>query len=147
MRRIRSLMAATFEETSVGKVIEHGGEQAFFSRPSNQAGATFAQDGKVKTGVSQFEPECVLPVNTSAHGIGGLLVGEVLAEWHEGNERQTPRWLAVVPDLRVEVGKEVLGVDDAELVAHGYVPIPFGKGSTSHAGSLFGHRINGTGIE
>jgi hypothetical protein len=41
-----------------------------------------------------------------------------------------------VTDLRIEVGKEVIGIEDAQLITHRHIPIPFGKDSTGHPGSL-----------
>jgi hypothetical protein len=63
-------------------------------------GPQFAQDGKVKTGIGQFKPKGVLPVNAPAHSIGRLSIGEVLTELHKGDESQAPRRFAVVTDLR-----------------------------------------------
>jgi hypothetical protein len=62
----------------------------------------FAQNGKVKAGVRQFDPQSILPVNAPVNGIGCLAVGEVLAKLHEGDEGQTPRRFTVVTDLRSE---------------------------------------------
>jgi hypothetical protein len=52
-----------------------------------------------------------------------------------------------VTDLRIEVGKEVIGLEDAQLITHRHVPIAFGKGSTGHPGGLWRHQVNGTGVE
>ena len=82
--------------------VEHSHQEAFFSGAGNHAGAKFAQNGKVKAGVRQFEPQSILPVNASANGIGCLVVGEVLAKLHEGDEGQALRRFTVVTDLRSE---------------------------------------------
>jgi len=61
--------------------------------------------------------------------------------------RQAPRRFAVVTDLGIEVGKDSMGIDDAQLITHRHVPIAFGKGRTGHSSGLLWHRVNRTGVE
>ena len=50
-------------------------------------------------------------------------------------------------DLRLEVGPEVMEVENAKRIAHGHIPIALGQCSTGHPGGLFGNRFDGTGVE
>jgi len=52
-----------------------------------------------------------------------------------------------VSDLRLEVGKEVIGIEAAEFIAHGHVSLAFGEGRPGHPSGLLGHGMQGTRIE
>ena len=56
-----------------------------------QAGTELAQHGVVEAGVGQLQPQQVLPVDTPAHRVSGLTVGEVLHMLQHRHQRQLPR--------------------------------------------------------
>ena len=47
----------------------------------------------------------------------------------------------------IKVGKEIIGVDDAQDISHRHIPIAFREGGVSHTGSLSWNRVDGTWVK
>ena len=54
MGRIGTLVPARFEQPMSFELVEHRLKEQLLGMPSQQAGAKFAQDGKIKTGMAEF---------------------------------------------------------------------------------------------
>src|SRR5262249_5438056 len=77
----------------------------------------------------------------------GLAIGEVLPKLHDRHQRQPPRRQARLAP-RGEQGRKVLVLKDRpEGITEGEIGMAFGKGRTSHTGSLFRHRRDGVRVK
>jgi hypothetical protein len=77
----------------------------------------FAQDAEVEPGIRQLEPESILPVDPSTHGISGLAVAEMLKELQRCDQRQSPWRQRRLTAGWIEAAEILVGVKGAELVA------------------------------
>ena len=90
----------------------------------------------VKAGVSQFQAERVLPIDTGQHGMNGLPVGEVLEELEDGDQREFPGCdggLAGGGEERCEI---LIGVDRTEPVTQSGDGVAFGQDGTDDSGGV-----------
>ena len=62
-----------------------------FGLAVDQTGAELAQHGMVEAGIGQLQAECVLPVDASTDGVGGLAVGEALDVLEHGGQSEPGR--------------------------------------------------------
>jgi hypothetical protein len=74
MRGVRPLTATRLDQ--IAQALQQGIKQLLFGLSFHQAGSEFTQHRMIKTGVSQREPQSVLPIDPSAHGIGSLTIGQ-----------------------------------------------------------------------
>lgn len=110
MRGIRSLLTAGFEQPMCAAAFEQLRQQALFAPTGDEARPEFTQDGEVETGISQLKAMRVLPIDTSAHGLGGLAVGDVLAKLQGRDERPTPRWQSQLTARRKAIGEVLITI-------------------------------------
>jgi hypothetical protein len=109
---------------------------------SQQPSAELAQYGVVEARITQFQPEQIFPITASSHRIGRLTIGQTFSELEHGDHSQSPRRLRRLPS-RWEQGAEAgILVNAAKLITQLDAHVPGRKGSTRHAGGLFGHRPN-----
>ena len=101
----------------------------------------------VEAGVGQLEPEQVLPVDPRPHRLGGLPVGQVLAELQEGDQRQPPRRQPRLAEPGEQVGEVRVGEDGAELVAQPEEGVALAEGGPGDARRLLGHGLDRAGLE
>ena len=140
MRGVRPLTATRLDQAEIAQALQQGIKQLLFGLSFNQAGSEFTQHRMIKTGVSQREPQSVLPIDPSAHGIGSLTIRQafhVLQDRRQGEHRRGCRGLA---NLGEQSGKLAVLIDRAERVGNVEAERPFGKGSTRDAASFFRRR-------
>lgn len=115
-----------------------GLEQLLSQDPGGVAGEKprpkLAERGEVKARVRQFEPQEILPIQPCTHGVGGLLVSELLAKLQDRHQSEAPRRIGWLPLLRKERHKIRVAEDGAELVTELPRDIPFGEGGAVSAG-------------
>lgn len=91
-------------------------------------------------GISQIEPQQVLPGEPGAHTVGGLAVGEILDELQAGDESQRR------PAAHgKEVGKLFVGEADVQFIREPQLSIAPGERRAGDAGSVVGERRRGSG--
>ena len=88
--RVGPLPATRLEQPARLAGFEELMQQTFLGAARQQARAELAQHRVVEARVGQLEPEQVLPADPGPHRLGGLPVGQVLAELQESDQRQPP---------------------------------------------------------
>jgi hypothetical protein len=76
MRRIATLLATGFEPASLLADLQKPIEQQRLLLVVYQTCTEFGHHGEIKTGIGQFQAQCIFPVNPLTHGIGCLPIGE-----------------------------------------------------------------------
>jgi hypothetical protein len=133
---VGALAAPLLEEAPLAAGSEHSVEESVLRAVLEEAVSELDEDARVEAGISEVEPEEVLPIDPGAGGLGSLPVGEVLAELEDGDEGEPPRRVGRLADGR-ETGGEVLVVEDGpELVAEGEEGRALREGGESDAGGL-----------
>lgn len=105
----------------------------------DQAGAELTEDRGIKASITQLQSQGVLPIDATAHRLGGLSIRESLQKLEDRHQRQPPGSLGGLPDRREQICKGLIGVDRPHFIAHRQVEIAFGKGRTRYADGFFGH--------
>src|SRR6266487_4880230 len=86
---------------------------------------------EIEAGVVQVEAQRIFPIHAAAHGSGGLAVGEPFHILPNHDQRQAPgRYFHGAARRRIEIGKELIGIECAELRAKVDIECAFGKGGT-----------------
>jgi hypothetical protein len=98
------------------------------------------QQGEIKARIVQVEAERIFPVHAAPDRIGSLAVREPFDILHHHDQRQTPGGDFHGTPLRgIEIGKELILIERAELSAQVDVEIPFREGgadcSRRHVGN------------
>src|SRR5215218_8282432 len=88
MGGVGALFAARAEQTALATEQQQVREQRGTLLSREQSVAKLAQHREVKARISQLERERILPVDTAAHGIGGLAVSQVFEKLEDGDEHQ-----------------------------------------------------------
>ena len=78
VRAVGALLAARFDQATRLETLEHRVQQPVLRLPGDEARAELGQHAEVEPGVGELKPECELPVDPGAHGIGRLPVAEML---------------------------------------------------------------------
>ena len=108
---------------------QEGIEQPLGGLMGEQAVAKIVQQGEVEARVRQVEAEGIFPIHTAADRIGRLAVGEPFDILHHHDERQAPgRHFHRAPLGRIEIGKELILIERAELGAQLHIEVAFGEG-------------------
>jgi hypothetical protein len=130
MRGIRPLGAPGFDPTARFTGTQKRVEQTLRSLMSEQPLTKIVQQGEVKARVVQVETEGIFPIHAAPDGIGGLAVGEPFHILHHDDERQAPGGHFYGAALRgIEIGKELIVIERAELRAEVHIEVTFGEGS------------------
>ena len=116
-------------------------------RALDQARAELREDREVEARVGQFEPEGVLPVDPTAHRVGGLAVGEALFELHHGDESEPPGALGGSALRREERSEARILVEWAEDVSDLQVEVALQEGGFGHPDRLLGNLPNRLGTK
>jgi len=106
---------------------------------SQQSGAELTQQRGIKAGIAQLQSQAILPIDATAHRLGGLSVRESLQKLEDRDQRQPPGRLGGLPDRREQIRKGLIGVDRPHFIADRQVEIAFGKGCTRYSDGFFGH--------
>jgi hypothetical protein len=100
--------------------LRQGGQQQiqglFFQAVLGHPGAELAQHGVIETWITQLQPEQVLPVDTSTHGIRRLTIGQSFHELEDGDQSQSPRGFRWLPASGEKAGEAHVIIDAAELI-------------------------------
>jgi hypothetical protein len=143
MRRVGALLPTSFEPAHRAAALEQLVQQQFFTTAGEEAVAKCAAHGKVKARIRQREPKQVFPVDTGAHRLGRLALGEILAKLHHGDERQAPGREAGLTLQREAGGKVVVLEDRPEGIPQEQVRMALRKGGTGYTSSFFRYRLQG----
>jgi hypothetical protein len=65
----------------------------------------------VKSHIGQFQTQSILPVQSTAHRIGSLTIGQILPELEDGDQRQAPRSIGWLSAIWKQIGKQLILVD------------------------------------
>jgi transposase InsO family protein len=82
----------------------------------DKAGPEFGEHAEVEPGISQLEPQGVLPVDPGPDSVSGLPVAEVLEELEDRDQSQPPRCKGGLPPARVEPSEVLILVEDAKFI-------------------------------
>ena len=146
MGRVGPLPAARLEQAPRLAGLQQLAQQPLLGAAREQARAELAQHRVVEAGVGQLQPEQVLPVDPRPHRLGGLPVGQVLAELQDGDQRQAPRRQARLAEPGEQVGEVGVGEDGAELVAQLEEGVALAEGGPGDARRLLGHGLDRAGL-
>src|SRR6266487_1351100 len=128
MRGIGSLTTSYFEQLLRFEMSQHRIEELHLLAPCNQTGAKFAEHGKVKARIAQFEGKSILPINALLNGFSSLSIRESFDELENANQSQPPGRLSWLSTRGKQAGKVLVLIDDPHLVydfhLHGALPIP-----------------------
>jgi hypothetical protein len=107
---------------------KEGIQQALGGLMGKQPVAKIVQEGEIEPWVGQFKAEGIFPIDTAADGIRRLTIGEPFDILHDHHERQAPGRHFHRPSLGwIQIGKELIIVEGAELGAQSHVKVPFGE--------------------
>jgi hypothetical protein len=112
-----------------------------------ETAAELGEGGEVESGVVELQTEGVLPVDTTADGVGGLAIGEVLGELHDGDQGELPRGQCGLAAPGVELGEVSVTKDGTELVAEPEIGIALREGGAGDAGGQLGDVRDGAGLQ
>jgi hypothetical protein len=145
--RVGTLAPASFEQTDGFEAGYHSVKQLHLRSTLHESRAKLTQYRGIKTRISEFKTECVLPVNPTAHGGGGLFVREAFGELEDQDECQSPGCFGRLLACRKEGGKILVGIKDTQFITHDHIAIAMRKGSTGSCGGRFRDRRNGLWVE
>jgi len=117
MGTVGALLAVRLYQAACLEAFEHCVQQEGFRLASQEACTEFGQDAEVEPGIRQLESEGILPVDPSAHGIGGLAVAEMLKELQHRDQRQSPWRQGRLTPGWMETAEILVCVKGTELVA------------------------------
>jgi hypothetical protein len=86
-------------------------------------------------------------IDAAADGVGGLAIGEVLAELHDGGQGELAGGQCGLPAPGVEVGEVGVAEDGSELVTEPEVGVALGEGGAGDAGGQLGDVRDGAGLQ
>src|SRR5215213_9208268 len=139
MRGVGPLPPPGLEDPELSGDLEHPLQQALRCATGQKTVSKLTQDTKVKPRIGQLEAKKVLPIDPGPDRLRRLSVAQALAELHQRDQGQPPRWTGRLTLLGIEVGEVAILEDRPERVAQGEIGAAFGKGGASNAGGLFGH--------
>jgi hypothetical protein len=116
MRAVGALLAARFDQPASLEALEHGVQQQMLRLAGDKAGPELGERAEVEPGISQFEPQRILPVDPGAHSVGGLPVAEVLEKLEDRDQSQSPWRKGGLPPGRVEPLEVLILVEDAKFI-------------------------------
>lgn len=102
MGGIGALLATGFEPAPLLTHLQEPIQQQGLRALIHQTHPKFGQQREVKAWISQFQPQAVFPINTLAHGIGGLAVREILPILQHRDHCQSPGRIGGLPFHWVE---------------------------------------------
>src|SRR5215210_2079345 len=103
MGRVGALATFALDQALGAKEREHGLKQQQFRITDDQALAKLAQDGGIEARIGQLQRQGIFPINASAYGGGGLLIGESFCKLHDGHERKLSGRFSGLPLLGEEM--------------------------------------------
>jgi hypothetical protein len=109
--------------------------------------AEFAQHRGVEACVVQLQAQGILPVDPRAHRVGGLVVGEVLGELQERDQRQLRRGEGRLAEHGEERREVLVGGEPAQLVVHPQVGLALGEGGPRGPRRLLRHHVDGLRLQ
>ncbi len=139
MGRISALFATRLEPALRLALLQQPLEEPLTGLMGYEAGAELTEDRGIKPGITQLQSQGVLPIDATAHRLGGLSVRESLQKLEDRDQRQPPGSLGGLSDRREHIRKGLIGVDRPQFIADRQVEIAFGKGGTRYSDGFFGH--------
>jgi hypothetical protein len=147
VRRVGTLTGAGLGQAAVLARLEDLVQEEPSGPVGGEAAAELGEGGEVESGIVELEPEGVLPVNTTADGVGGLSIGEVLGELQDGDQSELPGGQSGLSAPGVEVGEVAVAEDRSEFISESEVGIPLGEGGAGDAGGQLGDVWDEAGLQ
>ena len=113
----------------------------------HKAAAKLAQDGVVKTALSEFQAEQVFPVNAGAYRISSLSVGQAFPELEQRDECQTNRRCCRLTLCGKAVSEVGIRKEHCQLIVHPHHEVAVGEDGTSNARGVLRNAIDGLWLE
>ena len=136
VRRVGALRAAPLEPTALGAARQQAFKEPRFGLVLKQARAELAQDRGVKAVILERQGEQIFPFNPAAHGIGGLLIAQLLGELQDAHQRQAPGRIGGLPRRGIEIGESLIVIEIRQLVAQLQPRMPLTKSFAPDARSF-----------
>jgi hypothetical protein len=83
--RVSPLTPTCFEPAVFFAESQHRVQEAFFSGEGHQTRPKFTQDRLIKSRISQFQTQGILPVEPTAHRISSLPIGQILHQLEDAD--------------------------------------------------------------
>jgi hypothetical protein len=74
-----------FQQVTGLKPGEHDIEEHLFRSPRHQAGPKLGEDRVVEARIGELQSQGILPVDTTAHGVRSLTIGQGVSKLHDGD--------------------------------------------------------------
>ena len=127
---------------------QEGIQEPLDSLMGQQPLAKIVQEGEVKPRIVQVQAQRVFPIYTAADRIRRLAIRQAFDVLHHHHEGQAPRGdLHGAALRRVEIDKELIAIERAELGAEVNVEVAFGEGRADSRSRRGGHGGQGFGTE
>jgi hypothetical protein len=147
MGRVGALPAPRPDQLAFAASVQEGIQELLFGLALDQAAAELAEHGVIETGIGEFQPQGVLPVDAPPDGVGGLAVGEPLDVLEDGGHGEPCGGGGGLSAGGEEVGELSVAVERPEFVGDAEAEGALGKGGVGDALGLFGDCEGGLGLE
>ena len=127
MGGIGTLLTARLEHAAGPAAFQQCIEPHLFCVARENTSPKLTQHRMVKARVGQCQAEEILPINTGAHGLRSLPIGEVCATLHHRHQGQAPRRQARRAAGWKAGGTVVVLVEGAKLSTSGQIGVPEAK--------------------
>ena len=144
---IGALPATGLHQPSLLEPNQQSVQQQRFLFSFDQSAPELTQHGIVEARIGEIQTEGVLPIDSPAHSIGRLSIGQILQKLQHRYQRQPPWCRRRLASLGVQGGEQFVLVDRPQLVAEAENGIALGKGSPRDGRGIIGHRRNGLRLE
>ena len=136
---VRTLSPLGLEQRFLLEVLQHPAQEPILSSTTEEPSSELREDAEVEARVIELKAERILPVDTGAHGIGGLATpGEVLGKLHHGEECEAPGRSRALAAAREELGEVLVSKEGAEFITHLHVQVALRESGASDLGRLLG---------
>jgi hypothetical protein len=105
-------------EAALFEAGEHGFEQQILRVASNEPCAKLREHREIKASIFSLQAKRVLPIQTSAHGMGSLPIGSPFSKLQNGDQSQSPWsqcWLTIFGEQSSE---HFVLKERSKLIAH-----------------------------
>jgi hypothetical protein len=147
MGRVGALSTPLVDQSELPELVQQRIQELPFGLAVDQAGAEFAEHRVVEAGIGQLQGQGALPVDTAAHGVGGLAVGQTLDVLEDGDQSQPCRRSGRLASGGEQLGELIVTVEATELVSDAEAESAFGEGGVGDAVGLFGDRMRRLGAK
>lgn len=124
----RSVASPRLEPATGLTRFKKGIEEPLGTGMRQQAFTKIVEHSEMEARIAPLQAERIFPIDTTAHGSGGLTISEPCDILHHHHYSQAPRRdLYTVTTVCIEIGKKVLLIKRAKLRTQVHIQVPFGK--------------------